>query len=196
MALKLAASFRICPQSANILVSPRLLLVAIIISGIEIHPKGPGSSSVVAINAGGPSFTDSTGKVWVSDAGYYNTGKSATTSASIGGTSTQQVFQSERYDVLSQFSPMVYSIPLVNGYYDVVLFFAENFSGIQRAGQRVFGVKIEGQLVLNDLDVFAEAGGRDKALVKTVYGVSLTDGTLDIEFVNNIQNPKVSVISQ
>lgn len=72
------------------------------------------------------------------------------------------------------------------------LYLAENYSGITRAGQRTFGVKIEGTTELDSVDVFAEAGGRDRALTKTVYDVTLTDGTLDIEFINQSQNPKVN----
>lgn len=87
-------------------------------AGIEIHPKGSrsGSSTVIAINAGGSAYTDSTGKLWVSDTGYYNTGRAGSYSAQIAGTNLQTIYQSERYDVGG--SPqMKYSIPLVNGQY-------------------------------------------------------------------------------
>jgi len=44
-------------------------------------------------------------------------------------------------------------------------------------GQRVFDVAINDQIVVKDLDIFAEAGGKDRALVKT-YVVDAPDGTV------------------
>jgi beta-galactosidase len=59
----------------------------------------------------------------------------------------------------------------------VELFFAEpEFS---EAGKRVFNVALNGQVVLKDFDISAEAGGKGKALVKK-FNVSSPDGTLDL----------------
>jgi hypothetical protein len=44
-------------------------------------------------------------------------------------------------------------------------------------GQRVFDVAINGTIVAKDLDVFAEAGGKDRALVKT-FVVDAPQGTI------------------
>ncbi|MHB8636976.1 MAG: glycosyl hydrolase 2 galactose-binding domain-containing protein [Fimbriimonadaceae bacterium] len=55
--------------------------------------------------------------------------------------------------------------PLPRGrYYTVRLHFAE--LGVGRAGARLFNVEINGNRVLTNFDVFSEAGGRAKALVK------------------------------
>jgi hypothetical protein len=51
----------------------------------------------------------------------------------------------------------------------IVLHFAETF--YTGPGQRVFDVSINGLLVLSDFDIFAAAGGRDRAVVKTFHGV-------------------------
>ena len=51
-----------------------------------------------------------------------------------------------------------------------------------RAGQRIFGVWLEGVAAIANLDVFAAAGGRLTAYDQTVF-VEVTDGVLDISFV-------------
>lgn len=73
-----------------------------------------------------------------------------------------------------------YEFPLDNGYYEVNLFFAEvNESGVGLGG-RVFDITIEGVLVEDNLDIFAEVG-YDAGLQKT-YNVELLDGVLDLDF--------------
>lgn len=62
-------------------------------------------------------------------------------------------------------------------------------------GQRKFDVKMEGSTVFSNVDIFAEAGGRDRALTKTARTVSVTDGALNIQFVHlGFQNPTISAI--
>ena len=69
------------------------------------------------------------------------------------------VYQSERW------GPCTYTLPAAVGKtYLVRLHFAETV--FHAAGQRQFSVDINGQRVLTDFDVFAEAGGQNKAVVK------------------------------
>ncbi|WP_019009265.1 NPCBM/NEW2 domain-containing protein [Deinococcus aquatilis] len=84
-----------------------------------------------------------------------------------------------------------YKVPVQNGNYQVRLHFAE--LNKTAAGQRVFDVKVENQTVLNRLDIFAEAGGAGRALVKTLPA-SVTDGVLNLAFVRQVENAKVSAI--
>lgn len=149
---------------------------------------------MIAINCGSGSYTDSTGKLWVSDAGYYSTGVAGTTSAQISNTNKQKLYQSERYD-LAGGSEMKYNIPLTNGQYSVQLHFCETYSAVDQPGKRVFNVKVEGVTVLNNLDVYAETGGRNKALIKTANDISVSDGSLTIEFLHGPkQNPMINAI--
>jgi hypothetical protein len=53
--------------------------------------------------------------------------------------------------------------------YTVRLHFAE--LSVNEAGKRIFNVSINGKTVLTDLDVFKEAGGKYKALVKQFAGI-------------------------
>ena len=75
-----------------------------------------------------------------------------------------------------------------NGTYKVTLKFAENF--FTAAGKRVFDVTAEGATVVNDLDIWTAAGGKDIAYDVPVT-VQVTDGTLNLNFLAGVENPKV-----
>ena len=77
-------------------------------------------------------------------------------------------FKSFRY---STSQVLGYDIPLENGTYTVRLHFAELWFGATGggsggAGSRIFDVRLNGQIVENNLDVFAEVGA-EAALAKT-----------------------------
>ena len=90
-------------------------------------------------------------------------------------------------------SQMAWNFPLSSGTYDVNLYFAETpyAGGVKTAGARVFGVKMEGNTVLNNFDIYATAGMN---AVKKTMTVTVTDGTLDIDFVRIVGNPQVNGI--
>jgi hypothetical protein len=82
------------------------------------------------------------------------------------------------------------SYPVPNGTYDVTLRFSElSYSTI---GKRKMNVRIENQLVLPNLDVFALAG-KNAALDRT-FSVTVTDGSLDITFTKVADNPMIAAI--
>ena len=101
---------------------------------------------------------------------------------------------------------VTYTIPVpplsAGATYAVRLHFADLGQG--PAGARAFNVEINGERVLTDFDVFAEAGGRAKALVKEFPGivpdakgnitVSVKRGATGFPFINGIQilNPTTS----
>lgn len=97
-------------------------------------------------------------------------------------TGLPEPYQSFRYSPSQQMS---YDIPLEDGEYTVNLHFAELWfgatgGGAGGVGSRVFDVNIEGQLVEDNLDVFAEVGA-DAMLMKT-HIVTVTGGVLNIDF--------------
>ena len=65
--------------------------------------------------------------------------------------------------------------------YEVSLHFAEPDGSAP--GERVFDVLIEGRRMLEDFDISAQAGGPNRALVRTFAGVAVDDGKLTLEFV-------------
>jgi hypothetical protein len=139
------------------------------------QPDGDG----IAINAGGKA----TGG-FAADS-HFSGGKTYSTGAAIANTANDAVYQTERFGDFS------YSVPVENGKHSVTLKFAEIYFGA--AGQRVFDVKAEGKLVLDNFDVFQFAGGKNVARDK-VLSVNVADGDLDLQFISVKNNAKVSGI--
>ena len=146
------------------------------------------STTALRINAGGSEYTDGNGQVWSADMGY-SSGHLAQTNAEIAGTTDDTLYQSIRWSDSS--NPVQYRLPVSNGNHQVTLQFNEIWS--TSAGARLFDVKMEGSLVLDDVDIYAQAGGQNKALVLSVP-VTVMDGELNIEFIHQVDNPHVSAI--
>jgi len=84
-----------------------------------------------------------------------------------------------------------YHLKVPNGTYTVALKFCEPH--YNAAGKRVFGVKLQGRRVINKLDIFAEVG-KNKALDYTFEDVKVSDGLLNIDFINVVEYPCIAAI--
>lgn len=162
---------------------------------IEVTDGSSTPTPVIRINAGGPLISDGAGD-WLVDDAFVNTGNVYNTTSAINMSGVPsylppQLFQSEVYDVAA-LPDLNFSIPLDSGNYELRLYFAEIFSGAFASGFRNFDVEVEDQMVLQNLDVFAEAGPYT-ALMKTVP-VTVTGGALDIVFRKLIENPAIKAI--
>lgn len=105
--------------------------------------------------------------------------------AAIADTEDDVLYQTVRYDLSA------YRLVVPNGTYTVTLRFCEPY--YKEEGKRVFGVKIQGRSVIEKLDVFA-AVGPNRALDKTFAGIDVTDGTLVIEFVKDVEFPCIAAL--
>jgi hypothetical protein len=88
-----------------------------------------------------------------------------------------------------------YTIPAASGKsYAVALHFAETYFGGK--GQRVFNVDINGERRLSDFDIFAAAGGRDRADVQVIHGIRPDrNGDIVIQFIKGLADqPKIDGI--
>jgi hypothetical protein len=85
-----------------------------------------------------------------------------------------------------------YNFAVPNGQYTVKLHFAEVYSGIGGPGDRVFSFNVQGH-EFKDFDIWVKAGGFSKAYVESV-DVDVTNGTLNITFTPNAENPKINGI--
>ncbi|MEM8808551.1 MAG: malectin domain-containing carbohydrate-binding protein, partial [Cyanobacteria bacterium P01_G01_bin.38] len=150
-----------------------------------VDPPTPQPTDTIRINAGGNAFTDDSGKVWGKDT-YFKGGNTYITGAGIDKTADDTLFQSERYQ-----KNLAYAIPVKNGNYQVNLNFAEIYFGA--AGKRVFDVKAEGGLKLDNFDIFAAAGGKNKKVQKS-FQVKVTDGVLNLDLGASVNNAKLSAI--
>jgi hypothetical protein len=82
-----------------------------------------------------------------------------------------------------------YHLPVPNGVYSVTLQFVEG--GIDRPRGRVFDVRLQGRLVLDDFDIFARVG-KFKALDLTFWGIEVTDGRLVVDLADRIHYPALA----
>jgi hypothetical protein len=102
------------------------------------------------------------------------------------------LFQTERWDPSSG-AEMQWSFPVDAGVYEVRLYFTETYTGITWSGQRVFDVSIEGKNVLDNYDIFEDAGGRNIGVMKS-FVATVTDGNLTIDFDHVVENPCIKGI--
>jgi Malectin domain/Bacterial TSP3 repeat/Fibronectin type III domain len=136
-----------------------------------------------AMNAGGPQYVGIDGTVYEADAGFSG-GRTDTKTAAIAGTADDPLYQSWRYGNFS------YAVPVANGDYLVTLKFAENLWS--QVGQRVFNVSMEGEAVLNNLDVVAKVG--PNAAYDVTLPVTVTDGVLTLGFQPVVGNAMVNAL--
>jgi len=145
------------------------------------------------INTGG-SEVNYNGETFVADV-YFDTGRTLDRPQ----TGLPEPYQTFRYSRSQQLS---YDIPIDDGEYTVNLHFAELWFGATAGGSggvgsRVFDVTIEGQLVEDNLDVFAEVGA-DAMLIRA-HTVTVTGGVLNIDFdsrdfVGGERHPTINAI--
>ncbi|MGI9647894.1 MAG: malectin domain-containing carbohydrate-binding protein, partial [Acidimicrobiia bacterium] len=157
---------------------------------IRIRHTGVGSPLLVnlvgqgayRVNAGGDPIDD-----WGADSPFSpggSIGPLAGTSVS-GPTAPDEVFESYR------FGQQAWDFPVTPGAYRVNLYFAETFSGTQSTGARIFDVAIEGEPVLTNFDIFANAGANN-GIVRTFDIVS--DANLDIDLTALVNSPAIQGI--
>jgi len=171
---------------------------------ITVNAAPVGGTVVYRVNAGGAQVAGT--PTWSADTegapsqysngvatGDYVSTTTATinmTHASIPAGTPQAVFKSDRWDPAGG-PELQWAFPVTAGQYQVRLFFAETYTGAFTVGARKFDVTIEGALVLNDYDVYAEVGG-NKGVVKTFTVTS--DGTLNINFAHVVEHPSIKAI--
>ncbi|RUT68337.1 DUF4982 domain-containing protein [Flavobacterium cupreum] len=167
----------------------------------DITKGKKGYNYIYRVNCGGSEMKDSSGNTWFTDThksdvdtwgslswtdnfeklpDFYASQR--TTFDPINGTKDPELFQSFRYGV----DKLRYEFPVGDGEYLVELYFTEPWygtgGGMDCKGWRLFDVAINENVVLKDLDIWAEAG-HDKALKKT-FVVKSKNGKIIISFPN------------
>ena len=82
----------------------------------------------------------------------------------------------------SLFDADSFKVDVPTGTYRVSLFFASDDHTISKAGQRIFNVSVQGQEVIRNMDVVAEAG-LGAELIKTFEGIQVFDQGLEVDLV-------------
>ena len=141
----------------------------------------------IRINAGGEKYTDSSGQQWLSDRGMigdfsfvkrgwgYITGDDVCdeigTSKPIDGSEDQPLHQSQRFG-----QDYAYRFYVPNGKYRVNLHFSETLMSV---GIEMFDVCIQDETVLKGFCIFQEAGGMNRAVVKS-FEAEVTEKRLTV----------------
>ena len=147
------------------------------------------------VNCGGDEYKDEYGQLWMPD----NNSVSRSWAADFEGLDPYLASQRKTNDpikgvrdwaLLQHFRfgrhKLAYQFPLPNGKYRVELYFVEPWHGTGGSektdceGLRIFDVAVNGHTVIDDLDIWAEAG-HDAAL-KRVVEAEVKDGKLVIDF--------------
>ena len=150
---------------------------ALLVGGVRAEAQG--QQALIRISCGGGGAAgEFAADTLASDEQTYAVTEPITRSAA--DAAPESVYQHERYGIDVMYS-IAASAPPAGKSYTVRLHFAELYD--DGAGKRIQEVIINGKVVLPNLDVFAEAGGKDKALIKEFGGiVPGPDRTIEIEF--------------
>ena len=148
----------------------------------EVEEEEPTDSFALRINAGGDEILHDENTFSADN--YFDTGRSLDRPQ----TGLKDPFKTFRY---SRSQVMDYDIPLENGAYTVHLHFAELWFGATGGGTggeglRVFDIKMEDNLVEDNLDIFAQVGA--ETILTRTYTINVTDGQLDINFSSLASN--------
>ncbi|MBD3176710.1 MAG: hypothetical protein GF320_16135, partial [Armatimonadia bacterium] len=112
-------------------------------------------------------------------------GTTVTYPQDIDGTDDDPLYRSVRYDLRG------YVFQVENGEYDITLRFCEPH--YDDPGRRVFGAALEGERVIDSLDIL-ERVGKNHALDFTYEDVRIEDGWVDIEFIPIVELPAIAAI--
>ena len=114
---------------------------------------------------------------------FANGGTTNSTSSPISGTSEGTLYQTERYGSYK------YEIPVTNANYSIKLHFIEMYQ--TSAGSRQFSVTVEGEPLIQDIDLFDQVG-KDVAYDVIAPLVMVADESLTIELTPQIDNATIS----
>ena len=163
------------------------------LNALEVLPGIPHRQLPIRIVTQPVAFRDHTGNVWHPDT-YYMNGHPGPETHSVTGTPDPDLFGSERYGHFN------YAIPVdPRDRYTLVLHFAEFYFGPQASadggvGSRVFRVLCNGDTLLDNFDIYKEAGALH-AVVKTFQHLKPTaQGKLNLTFEPIANNATVSGI--
>jgi hypothetical protein len=187
-----------CSDSANIVDA---LLVAQLYVGLissfpcDVTPEPTGVSTptpggAISIACGSSSAVGSfQADEYYSGGSTYNNSNTVDVSLITDNPPPAALFNNERYGGMS------YTIPgfTAGGTYAVTLYFAETY--LTSSGGRLFNVSINGTAVLSSFDIYAAAGGQNRAVARAFTTTADSGGQIVIQFTSVTENPKINGIS-
>jgi GH35 family endo-1,4-beta-xylanase len=148
----------------------------------------PAPRGTVSINAGGSATGSFTSDSFFAGGNTFSTTNTIDTSQITGSVPPQSVFQTERF---GEFTYTVSGFTAGRAA-TVTLYFEESFWTAAR--QRTFNVAINGATVLTAFDIFATAGGANRAIARTFNTTASSSGQVVIQLTRGggPDNPKIS----
>jgi Malectin domain len=161
------------------------------VNAIEVLPGTPHKQLPIRLVMQRASYTDQNGQLWHSD-NYYMNGHFSNLPHEIDGSPDPELFSTERYGHFS------YAIPVdTRDRYTLILHFVELYFAAQNGGgvgSRVFRVMCNGETLLDDFDIYKEAGSLHP-LTRTFYHLKpSSQGKLNITFEPIQNNATISGI--
>jgi Malectin domain len=169
--------------------APTKAPIAPIPAPVPVNSQPPANTVVHRINCGSTTaVTDVNGTVWSKDVNFLNGFRLLTCPANV----TNSIYCSSRYFKNASTTPARYDLPVpANGNYLLRLHFAEQY--FNAINLRKFDVTVEDLLVIDDLDIFAIAPGRNVPRIVS-FGTTVLDGSITIQFLPVLQNPQINGI--
>jgi hypothetical protein len=165
------------------------------VNAIEILPSMRGRLVPIRMTASDSFYADTHGNIWPPER-YYRGGTSVERRDEVSGTADPDLFGTERYG-----PSFDYLIPVADtGIYAVTLGFAETWFGPRVPGgggaqSRLFDISCNGTSLVKNLDVYKEAGGSDRALIKTFHNLHPdADGKLRLTFTASRNNAMINFL--
>ena len=180
-----------------------------IFNDIEIAATGDSSTAVLyRVNAGGSEVAAIDGNIpWSADTVANNSpfllnpGSNNTSSfiavepgETVPETTPGTIFDTERWDnPAGSEMQWAFDVP-EDGIYEVRLYMGDGFDETDNPGERVFDVAIEDEVLsnLDNIDLSEQFGHLVGGVITN--NVTVTDGTLNIEFFHEIENPLINGI--
>lgn len=139
---------------------------------------------ILGVNAGGDVYKATDGLTFEADK-YFTNGTVHSTTATITGTTSPALYQTERYGDVN------YEIPLGSGLFKVVIKLSEQY--FSDNGERSFNIAIENKMLASNLDIHAMVG-QYVAYDLVAPEVEVTDGSLSINLTSITNNATISGI--
>lgn len=176
-------------QEANVPVDVQALEAANTVApsyNVDTSSKA-GEGLVAAINIGSENaYVAADGTVFAADTS--GEGRVFKNAVAVAETEDDTIYQTEAWDR----GGLSYNFDVEDGYYQVILHFAEIWDGALFDDGRVFDIEIEGSTVYDGLDLFEAAGAHTAYTVESF--VEVDDGQLKIDLRKGLQNPKLSAL--
>ena len=162
------------------------------VKSTSVTKSRAGYNYIYRINCGGPDYKDENGNQWKTDKGFASSwtrdfagmpaefASQRRTFSPVKGSKDWNLFQTFRYGR----DKLQYEFRLPDGEYLVEFYFIEPWLGVgggmNAKGMRIFDVAINGKTVLDDLDIWSDAGTNQ--VLKKIVKAKIVGGKMIISF--------------